>query len=253
MTAPLPGAAQSDPDTAIYESPAGNEDPAAEEEEEAPAQRFNDISSSDSLRLQQRKLPPGYAEDLRKDGDFWYAGKDFREKEVRKKKEELPPREYTPFMQRSWVQTLLWIIIIGGFAFAIMWYLMDNNAGLFRRRNRAIARDEAVPDEIPEDIFAIQYQREIEKAVAQGQYRLAIRLHFLQMLKNLSEKQLITYKQDKTNLDYLMEMSARPYYPAFFRLTRHFEYSWYGHFDVAEEVYRQIAGEFRAFENQIRA
>lgn len=258
LAAPLPGQAQSDLDTSIFENPAGSgdrdaDDPPALEEEESGVQRFNDLRESDSLLLQQRGLPPGYSDDLRKDGDFWYAGRDFRKKEVRKRREELPPAKYTPFMQRSWVQTLLWIIIIGGFIAAIIWYLVDNNAGLFRKRNKIIEKEEEGADQIPEDIFAIGFRREIDKALARGDYRLAIRLHFLQMLKTLAEKQLIAYKQDKTNLDYLIEMAARPFYPDFFRLTRHFEYSWYGLFDVKEEVYRQIAGEFRTFENQLHA
>ena len=79
-----------------------------------------------------------------------------------------------------------------------------------------------------EDIFAINYQKEIDKAAQQGNYRLAVRLLFLRILKNLSQKNIIRYTQDKTNLDYLVQLHATRYYSDFFRITRNYEYSWYG-------------------------
>ena len=66
-----------------------------------------------------------------------------------------------------------------------------------------------------------------------------------------SQKEIIQYKQDRTNFDYLMQVHATPYYSRFFRLTRHFEYSWYGHFEVDHETYLVIAEEFSRFENEI--
>ena len=62
---------------------------------------------------------------------------------------------------------------------------------------------------------------------------------------------MIQYKQEKTNLDYLMELSSKTWYTEFFRLTRHFEYSWYGQFDVVEDTYRVIANEFNQFEKKL--
>lgn len=103
-------------------------------------------------------------------------------------------------MQRTWVQTLLWIIIVGGFAYAIMWYLMDSQVGLFRKKNVPVNNIDGMVEEMPEDIFAIQYQQEIDKALAQGNYRLAVRIHFLRLLRNLSDKNMIQYKQEMATL-----------------------------------------------------
>jgi len=210
---------------------------------------FLEKEETDSFRINERGLPPDHGKKLKEDKDFWYADADVKKKENRKT--EKTGRSYIPFGQRPWVQTLLWIIIIGGFAGAIMWYLADSNIGLFRKKTVAVGSGTET-DEMPEDIFAINYQKEIDKAVARANYRLAVRMMFLRLLKNLSDKNLIRYKQDKTNFDYLMELSAASYYPSFFRLTRHFEYSWYGQFDVPEETYRVIAAAFDQFEKQIR-
>ena len=84
-----------------------------------------------------------------------------------------------------------------------MFYLADSNVGLFRRRKTLVDPASTGEEEIPEDIFAINYQKEIDKAAAQGNYRLGIRLMFLRLLRSLSEKKnIIQYKRDRTNLDY---------------------------------------------------
>lgn len=228
-----------------------NEEEDEEEGEKEPAAYFTRIEEKDSLVLHQRRLASGYTEELKKDDDFWYADKEFEKKKEKKEINKSPNPEYVPLMQRTWVQTLLWIIIVGGFAYAIMWYLMDSQVGLFRKKNVPVSNNDGMADEMPEDIFAIKYQQEIDKALAQGNYRLAVRIHFLRLLRNLSDKSLIQYKQEKTNLDYLMELSSKTWYADFFRLTRHFEYSWYGQFEVQEETYRIIASEFNQFEKKL--
>lgn len=211
-------------------------------------ERFREKAAADSFSVKERQLPAGHAEKLKKDKDFWYADAELKEKE--EPAEEQDSVEYVPLGQRSWVQTLLWIIIIGGFAGAIMWYLAESNVGLFRKKRTATG---AGPegDEMPGDIFAINYQKEIDKATGQGNYRLAVRMMYLRLLKELSEKNIIQYQQDRTNLDYLLQLNPTPHYPHFFRLTRHFEYSWYGHFEVEPQAYRVIAKEFDQFEKEI--
>jgi hypothetical protein len=144
----------------------------------------------------------------------------------------------------------LWLVIIGGFAGFLMWYLAGSNVGLFRRKSNIMGSEEE--ETVTGDIFAINYQKEIDKAAQQGNYRLAVRLMFLQLLKNLSEKNIIRYSQERTNMDYLIQLQPTRYYPDFFRITRNYEYSWYGHFTVNEEAYRIIKNDFTNFERQLR-
>lgn len=245
--------AQTTPDTVMLspDSLRYDEEVYAETDTIMKGERFRDLSTTDSFRVDERQLPAGHADKLKKDKDFWYADADLKKKEE-KKEEQDERREYVPLSQRRWVQTLLWIIIIGGFAGAIIWYLAESNVGLFRKKRTATGAG-SEGDEIPEDIFAINYQKEIEKATTQGNYRLAVRMMYLRLLKELSDKNIIQYKQDRTNLDYLMQLHPTPHYSHFFRLTRHFEYSWYGHFDVEPETYRVIAGDFDQFEREIRS
>ena len=226
----------------------------------------------DTLSVKERTLPGEVVKRMREDEDFWYANADIKNnpskekvlqerekgKTTRKKKNEQAIQEeqqrndtYVPVGQRSWFQTLLWIIIIAGFAAVLYIYLSGSNVGLFRKKNvKTVNKEEE--EVITEDIFAINYQKEIDKAAAQGNHRLAIRLLFLRLLKNMSEKNIIRYKQDKTNLDYLLELQSTNHYTNFFRITRNYEYSWYGKFPVTEDAYKIIRGDFDNFDKELR-
>lgn len=225
----------------------------------------------DTLSVQQRTIPDDAVKKMKEDEDFWYANGTIMKKKSKeqiayekeqgkkgqkgKKEQAINEREekdrsYIPLGQRTWFQTLIWVVILAVFATGLAIYLGGSNVGLFRKRKVKTANAEE--QEITEDIFAINYQKEIDKAAAQGNYRLAIRLMFLRLLKNLSEKNIIRYKQDKTNLDYLMELHPTNYYNSFFRVTRNYEYSWYGQFNVSEDAYKLIRSDFDQFDKELR-
>jgi hypothetical protein len=205
--------------------------------------------AGDSLSIQQRKLSDSLVKKMQADKNFWYANEEF-EKE-KKKEQQKKDAAYVPLGRRSWFQTLMWFLIIGGFAAFLIIYLSGSNIGLFRKKN-VINKEGEDEEGITEDIFAINYQKEIDKAAMQGNYRLAVRLMYLRLLKSMSEKNIIQYKQDKTNLDYLMQLHPTKHYTNFFRVTRNYEYSWYGKFDVSEQSYRLICREFDQFDNELR-
>lgn len=200
----------------------------------------------DSLVV-QRKIPAEKMRSMQEEDAFWYANAVLEKKEEKDKLKGGP--SYVPLGRRTWFQTLIWFIIIGSFAAFIIWFLADSNVGLFRRKNIPVQAGEE--ELIPEDIFAINYQREIDKAAKEGNYRLAVRLQFLRLLKNMSERNVIQYKQDKTNFDYLLQLQPTRYYKDFFRITRNYEYSWYGQFEVREDAYRLIQKDFEQFERQL--
>lgn len=226
---------------------------------------FVQKSEYNDPQYEHRHLPDGSVREMKEDDDFWYANGEAAEK--KKKMDKVPSRNGNPgqgqepeyqapeydsgtsadnrLSNQQWFQTLVWIIIIGGFAGAILWYLMSGNVGLFRRKDKANTESgSGDEDALPEDIFAINYQKEIDKAADRGDYRLAIRLMYLRLLKNMSERNIIQYKQDKTNFDYLMQLHQTSYYQDFFKVTRHYEYSWYGKFEVSSEAYSRVRNEF---------
>jgi hypothetical protein len=187
-----------------------------------------------------RKIPPERREAMQRDGAFWYANKSFRKKERSKGGSSIT--EHPAF------QFILWLIIIGCFAFGLILYLSNSNVSLFRK-NRNIS--DAEMEEETDDIFGINYQKEIEKATKAGDYRLAIRLMFLRQLKKLSDRNIIQYTHDRTNFDYLLQMRSSNLYGDFFRLTRNYEYSWYGQFDIDAGKFSLISKEFDNFDRKM--
>jgi hypothetical protein len=231
-------------------------------DEEKKDNYFVNKSEYDSLLFMYRTVPDSVLLAMLGEKAFWYANQENAKgkrttqpkrevKDGKKEVEEVSDNKetaepYEPVSRQGWFQTLMWIVIIGGFAGAIIWYLAGSNVGLFRKK--AVAVKAEAEEEMPEDIFAINYQKEIDKAAAAGNYRLAIRLMYLRLLKDLSEKNIIRYQQDKTNLDYLMQLHGSAYYNDFFMVTRHYEYSWYGEFNVSSDAYTIIKKEFDQFE-----
>lgn len=194
---------------------------------------------------QQMNIPDSTLKKYKEQDAFWYADKAFGIKKNPKKNDKI----YTPLGQRAWFRTLIWLIIIGCFAAFLITYLSGSSVGLFRKKNIVFGDEEE--EEMPDDIFAINYQKETEKAVAIKNYRLAVRLMFLNLLKNMSERNIITYKQDKTNFDYLSELYSSSLYPHFFKVTRNYEYSWYGQFPITDEAFQLIKKDFDPFNDQL--
>lgn len=230
---------------AIPDSISGSDEYTNDKEEEE-SEYFEYKFEYDSLVVRQRNVPDSVTKKMQEDEAFWYANTAIEKK---KEAEKNNKKKYTPLGQQTWVKTLIWLIIIGGFAAAIMYYLADSNVGLFRKK---VKLEKTAEQEVEtDDIFAINYQQEIDKASAQGNYRLAVRLMFLRLLKNMSEKNVINYKQDKTNFDYLLQLHSTRYYKDFFRITRNYEYTWYGQFEVSEEAYRIMRTDFDQFERTL--
>ena len=184
---------------------------------------------------------------LKSDDAYWYANLE----PVNKKK---PPSQETHPKRRvlnaAWFQNLLWLLILFSFIGVVIWYLASSNIRLFRRGSKKIL-DETIEEELPDDIFSINYEREIEKAAEAKNYRLAVRLWYLNTLKELSERNIIDYRQEKTNSDYVTSLFGGRYYSDFFRLTRNFEYTWYGQFNLSSEAYEMMRVDFTAFKNSL--
>ena len=102
-----------------------------------------------------------------------------------------------------------------------------------------------------EDINLINFDLEIDKAVEQRNYRLAVRLLYLKCLKQLSDIDLIKWEIDKTNVAYIYELKNPVQQSTFTALTRQFEYIWYGNFAVDQQQYGSISQLFQNFNKQL--
>lgn len=247
----LPAPAQQEEDDAdsrqeeIYIPPPLEE---KEEEEYGDTSMFNLISYSSLQPLETRQVPPSGIERLKDDDDFWYANAD-REK----KKKEQPSKSFPESVRnKPWFKTLVWLLIGGAFVVIIILFLSSSNITLFRKKTAAV-QEKGEEEGFGQDIFSMDHEREISRAEAQGDLRRAIRHLYLRTLKELAEKELIQYRDESTDSDYLRQLAQTGYYRDFGRLTRHFQYAWYGKFAVAPPLYKMVGEDFANFKNRLAA
>lgn len=94
--------------------------------------------------------------------------------------------------------------------------------------------------DIEENLEQVELDDFITKAIKGNNYKLAIRLHYLNVLKQLSAANLIKWKKDKTNKNYLNELIQHAYVGQFRFLTLFFEKVWYGDAEANLEVYHEF-------------
>lgn len=107
-------------------------------------------------------------------------------------------------------------------------------------------------DVITENIHDIDYDQELNRLISEGKYRLAVRMLYLQSLKKLSDAQIIQWQPDKTNYNYLTEISKPELKNGFSDLTLQFDYIWYGDFPIDADKFEPIKQSFNQFNNQIK-
>ncbi|MFL5810927.1 MAG: DUF4129 domain-containing protein [Flavisolibacter sp.] len=195
--------------------------------------------------VETRKVPDSVVSKLREDGAYWYANV------LPSRKKEEADKQSTEHEQTgsSGAATFIWLLMIAIFIAALVWYLSSSNIRLFRKPSTTVysAEEEA----INEDIFGIDYDHQTKNAIASGNYRLATRLLYLRTLRELADVKLIDYKHEKTNSEYLLQLSGTSYYKEFFRLTRDFEYTWYGKFQLSPEAFDIVQSDFASFKQKL--
>lgn len=85
----------------------------------------------------------------------------------------------------------------------------------------------------------------IETAINKGEYRLAVRYYYLQLLKQLNDADLIEYEYQKTNADYLSEIKDGKIKAPLQKIMRLYDYIWYGNFPVTSEDFLRAQKSFR--------
>ncbi len=102
-----------------------------------------------------------------------------------------------------------------------------------------------------ENIHTIDFEREIAKAMQNGNYRTAIRLQYLQTLKFFADRELIAWMPNKTNTDYIHEIDASAIQRPFIELTYLFEHAWYGNEVSDENSCSMMRNKFSEIKNEL--
>lgn len=141
-------------------------------------------------------------------------------------------------------------IIIGGLIVLLIYIVAkSNSSGLFRPHKKVMIlpfSDNLNPE-------TVNWEEEIKKALLNGEYRLAVRYQFLSTLKSLSKNDLIIWKAEKTNYDYVNEIKDDQVKSNFSELSKLYEAIWYGNFPILQEEYASIGQDFEQFNSFFNA
>ena len=102
-----------------------------------------------------------------------------------------------------------------------------------------------------EDLHGLDFDTLIAECSERKDYRKAVRLWYLKVLKELTDRELIDWKGNKTNYDYHNELQNTHFYQPFGDVSFLYEYTWYGNFGISKTMFDSISGKFRNFSNYI--
>ncbi len=106
-------------------------------------------------------------------------------------------------------------------------------------------------EQAEQNIQESDLERLLRKALAAQDYRSALRVRYLMVLKALDANAYIEHKAAKTNLNYIIEMKGRPEQKKFMELSHIFEYVWYGEIDIPAEDDVLFEKEFGTYLNTL--
>lgn len=140
------------------------------------------------------------------------------------------------------VKALPYLLIAGVVAFLVWLFLRIDLGGSPLKNtelNKVILSDE-------QDIIETQdIESLITQALRENNYRLAVRFYYLLILQKLSQKDIIDWQVQKTNAEYVYEIKTESLRKDFTKLTRIYDFIWYGNFDVNETDFLKAEKEFK--------
>lgn len=136
------------------------------------------------------------------------------------------------------------VLAVALLVFCVLKFTGMTKLSLFGKKNRD---DGLAYQSLNEDIHSIDFNEMIQQAIDQRNFRLALRLMYLQTLKQLTDRGLIAWQINKTNIDYLRELKDSMYSGSFDELTWQFESHWYGDIPIGETEFSAVRQRFDHF------
>ncbi len=151
---------------------------------------------------------------------------------------------------------IVWTLVIGIIAYIVYRVFLSSDSFLFSKKAKKLKNEEPASVE-PEDISTTNWDALLRNAVNHNDLRLAVRYSYMWTLQMLQKKELISYRIDKTNFEYYRELSAAKQHTelskVFRQLSRQYEYTWYGHFDLSDARYNEYIDLFNHLKKQLGA
>lgn len=134
---------------------------------------------------------------------------------------------------------VLFIIIVGGLLFFI---IKNRGLNLFNKSSKKIYSDTY----LAQNIHEIDLEELLNDALKNNQKELVIRFYFLIFLKKIAQENYIKWHPEKTNTEYLYEISNIKLKKDFEYASYLYTYIWYGKFEITDELYNTAQNHFKS-------
>ncbi|MCC7452550.1 MAG: hypothetical protein IT222_00175 [Crocinitomix sp.] len=135
-------------------------------------------------------------------------------------------------------------VLIGVFIVMILFLLYKLFVNAESRGKKIIPQNINLDTDNPSEIPLTELERMLRDALSNKDYRLAVRIYFIFIVRDLAQKNWIKWEKDKTNLHYLQEMSSQNEYQDFSTAVNYFEVIWYGKREIDEPKFESIRPKF---------
>jgi len=135
-----------------------------------------------------------------------------------------------------------YILIISFIIIIIMFLTKNKFKSLFFKEQKVT--NEIYLNELNDNINKINIPELIRQAKSDKNWKLAVRYYYLYLLKELSKNNIIEWKINKTNHNYINELKKSEFYETFKELSKIYNYIWYGDFVIDETSFIEINVKF---------
>lgn len=207
----------------------------AQSEEEAP-----DVTTEEEAPV-IRNISEAHWQKIKKDKGFIYT--------------KPKPKKQQKKWNMDWLYALspilrgfLYLLLALGIVF-ILYHILKNSE--FRYLRGGAKREKWVEGYDMELEGEEDWEQALNQSILQRNFRLSIRILYRQTLHLLDKRNLIQYKNDKTNWEYVALLRSTGYGERFTQLTKYFEYVWYGHFVLDDKTFDHIMKSYREFQKEL--
>ncbi|NBL65341.1 DUF4129 domain-containing protein [Flavobacterium sp. NST-5] len=100
-------------------------------------------------------------------------------------------------------------------------------------------------EDLEKNLQLVNFEKLIDEAMQNGEQRLVVRYYYLWLLKKMSASGIIKWDPEKTNSDYVYEISSEKLKSEFSYLSYLYNYIWYGEFALEENTFEKTVKAFR--------
>lgn len=195
-------------------------------------------SDSDQLRQNAKYLEQGLN---KSDWEKLRKGIDYSEDSFRKvKKQERDSTVYRTIVNQDLGRLkYVWLILVIGILVAVLILLWPYFKSVNSKKSGSIEIEDAQADEAT--LRETDFKQALDEALGKGDYRLAFRIRYLEVLQLMVLKNIIDYRKERTNMDYLRQISEKDLKQLFRQVTLYFEEVWYGEMAADQSSFERMS------------